>query len=237
MEEFFKDFLEADAGRMNAASMPGIVVCPPSVYLAHAQRLLDGSAVQLGAQNLHCEDQGAFTGEVSAPMLKDFDCRYVIVGHSERRTLFGETDSVVAGKCAAARKHGLVPILCVGESAEQREHGLTSEVVQRQLDAVLGTCGVELFEKAVIAYEPIWAIGTGNTATPAQAQEVHGFIRQHVASRDSGIAAQVKVLYGGSVKVDNASALASEPDIDGALVGGASLVAEQFFGICRSFDR
>jgi triosephosphate isomerase len=233
VEEFLRDFLEARA----AINIPEIVICPPNVYLGQLQRLLAGSATGLGAQNLHGEEQGAFTGEVSAPMLTDFDCSYAIVGHSERRTLFGESDSFVAGKCVAAQKSGLIPILCVGENAEERERGLTEKVVQRQLDAVLSEFGIDVFGKAVVAYEPVWAIGTGNTATPAQAQAVHRFIRRHVAAHNGNIAGNLKVLYGGSVKADNAVALAAEPDIDGALVGGASLAVKQFIEICRSFDR
>lgn len=241
VEEFVEDLLSACGaqGTGKALDVPGgnpeIAICPPSVFLAQLQRLLKGSAIGLGAQNLHSEEQGAFTGEVSGPMLKDFDCRYVIVGHSERRTLFGETDSLVAGKCVAAQKCGLIPIFCVGENADQRTLGQTEKVVQRQLDAVLDGFGADVLGNAVVAYEPVWAIGTGNTATPDQAQAVHRFIREHVASHDKAIATNLKVLYGGSVKADNATALAAEPDIDGALVGGASLAPKQFFEICRSF--
>jgi triosephosphate isomerase (TIM) len=232
IESFVKGFL----GSRQRALQCEVVLCPPYVYLAQLQELLRTAAVSLGAQNLHSAEQGAFTGEVSAPMLLEFGCTHVVVGHSERRTLFGETDATVAAKFNAARQAGLVPILCIGENAGERDAGVTEVTVQKQLDAVLGLYGVAAFANAVIAYEPVWAIGTGNTATPAQAQAVHGFIRNYLASFSSEVAEKVQILYGGSVKADNADKLATERDIDGALVGGASLDASDFLAICAGFS-
>ena len=211
-----------------------VLLCPPFVYLADVARMLKGSGVGLGAQDLCAEDNGAFTGEVSGAMLKDFDCRYVIVGHSERRALFGETDAVVARKFMAAQKAGLTPILCVGETLSERESGTTSAVVSRQLKAVLDAAGIGAFEKAVVAYEPVWAIGTGRTAKSDQAQEVHALIRGLLATEDAKIAAATRLLDGGSVKASNAAELFRMPDIDGGLVGGASLDATEFLAICTA---
>jgi triosephosphate isomerase len=199
-------------------------VCVPFPYLAQVAERLRGTAVAWGAQNLSEHAQGAYTGEVSAAMLTDFDCRYVIVGHSERRQLFGESDAQVAAKFAAARKGGLTPILCVGETLAEREAGRTEEVVDRQLQAVIGKTS---FENAVLAYEPVWAIGTGRNATPEQAQAVHAFLRAKVSS-------ETCILYGGSMKAANAAGLLAMPDIDGGLVGGASLAAEEFLAILRA---
>jgi triosephosphate isomerase len=195
-------------------------------------RLLKDSGVALGAQSVCAEAQGAFTGEVSAAMLKDVGCRYVLVGHSERRQLFGESDALVARKFMAAQGQGLVPVLCVGETLEERESDQTGAVVTRQIEAVLAVAGVHSLAKAVIAYEPIWAIGTGRTASPEQAQEVHAMIRSKVAERDGTIGGSVRILYGGSVKASNAQELFAMPDIDGGLVGGASLKADEFARIC-----
>ncbi|WP_026186427.1 triose-phosphate isomerase [Thioalkalivibrio thiocyanodenitrificans] len=211
-----------------------VVVCPPYVYLPQVAGLVDGSAVRLGAQDVSDQDSGAYTGEVSGEMLKDVGCRYVIVGHSERRGLYAEDDAFTARKFAAARRHGLKPILCVGELLEERESGVTEQVVARQLDAVMDLEGVESLKDAVVAYEPVWAIGTGKTATPGQAQAVHAFIRARVAERDAGVAEGLRILYGGSVKADNAQELFSQPDIDGGLIGGASLKAADFMAICRA---
>ena len=210
------------------------VVCVPFPYLAQAQAALAGSSVAWGAQNLSEQSKGAFTGEVSAAMLLDFGCTYVIVGHSERRSLYGESDSLVASKYMAAQAAGLKPILCVGESLEERESGVTEAVVARQLDAVINTAGVGSLANAVVAYEPVWAIGTGKTASPEQAQAVHAFIRNKIAALDAGVADQLVIQYGGSVKAANASELMVQPDIDGGLIGGASLVAEEFVAICRA---
>jgi triosephosphate isomerase len=209
-----------------------VMVCPPFVYLFETGRLLKDGDVALGAQSLCAEAQGAFTGEVSGAMLRDVGCRYVLAGHSERRQLYGEHDALVARKFVAAQASGLVPVLCVGETLEEREGGRTTEVVSRQLEAVLAVSGVAAFAEAVIAYEPVWAIGTGRTATPEQAQEVHAMIRERVAALDARIGASVRILYGGSVKASNARELFSMPDIDGGLVGGASLKADEFAQIC-----
>jgi triosephosphate isomerase len=219
-----------------AADMPGVdcAVCVPFPYLAQAQQLLHGSRVAWGAQDVHPMEQGAYTGEVAAPMLCDFGCRYVIVGHSERRTLYGESSTLVAEKFAAAQKAGLAPILCVGETLEQRESGATEAVVAEQVDAVTGLLGVQALRGAVLAYEPVWAIGTGKTAAPEQAQAVHAFIRQRIAERDGHVAKGLCILYGGSVKAPNAAELFAMPDIDGGLIGGASLVAGDFLAICRA---
>jgi len=209
-----------------------ILLCPPFPYLMETGRLLKDSGVALGAQSVCAELQGAFTGEVSAAMLKDVGCRYVLVGHSERRQLFGESDALVARKFVAAQGQGLVPVLCVGETLEERERDQTTSVVSRQLEAVLAVTGVHSLARAVIAYEPIWAIGTGRTASPEQAQEVHAMIRSKVAERDGTIGGSVRILYGGSVKASNARELFAMPDIDGGLVGGASLKADEFARIC-----
>lgn len=209
-------------------------VCVPFPYLAQAQSMLQGSNVGLGAQNMSQHAEGAYTGEVSAAMLGDFACKYVILGHSERRSLYQETDEVVAEKFDAALKAGLQPILCVGELLAERESGVTEAVVARQLDAVLNRVGVQALAKAVVAYEPVWAIGTGKTASPEQAQAVHALIRQRVAKLDGQVAQGLCILYGGSVKPSNAVELFSMPDIDGGLIGGASLVADDFVAICRA---
>jgi triosephosphate isomerase len=217
-----------------AAGDAEVVVCPPFVHLADVGRQLAGSPIVLGAQSVCAEEAGAYTGEVAASMLADLGCRYVIVGHSERRAMYGEDDALVARKFQAAQRYGLVPILCVGESLAERDGGATREVVLRQLDAVLEATGRDAFTRAVVAYEPVWAIGTGRTATPEQAQEVHGLIRVRVAEKDARIAASLRVLYGGSVKAGNAGRLFAMPDVDGGLIGGASLKAEDFTAICRA---
>lgn len=211
-----------------------VLLCPPFVYLADVARALKGGGIALGAQDLCAEDNGAFTGEVSGPMLRDFDCRYVIVGHSERRALYGESDALVARKFMAAQKVALTSILCVGETLAEREAGSTSQVVSRQLKAVLDAAGIGAFARAVVAYEPVWAIGTGRTAKASQAQEVHALIRGMLAAEDAKIAAAVRILYGGSVKAANAAELFHMPDIDGGLVGGASLDAAEFLAICAA---
>jgi triosephosphate isomerase (TIM) len=206
-------------------------LCPTFVYLSEMFRELSGSRISVGAQDVCAETQGAFTGEVSASMLKDVGCAGAIVGHSERRALFGESDQLVARKFAAVLAAGLTPILCVGEQLAEREAGRTFEVVDRQLDAVLDLSGVAAFSRAVIAYEPVWAIGTGKTASPQQAEEVHAHIRGRIASRDAKIAALVRIQYGGSVKASNAAEIFAMPNVDGGLIGGASLKAEEFLAI------
>lgn len=213
-----------------------VVVCPPFVYLHAVAEGLADAPVALGAQNLCTEASGAYTGEVSGTMLRDYNCEYVIVGHSERRAFYAETDEQVTAKFARAQSCGLRPILCVGEDLEDREAGRMEAVVTRQLLAVLDTLGVQAFGQAVVAYEPVWAIGTGRTATPEQAQEVHQLIRGLVAEREPQVAAQLRVLYGGSVNAENAAALFAMNDIDGGLVGGASLKADEFMAICRAVE-
>lgn len=211
-----------------------VAVCVPFPYLAQAQTTLTGGPVAWGAQNLSEKASGAFTGEVSAAMLKDFGCQYVLVGHSERRALYGESDALVAEKFAAALAAGLRPVLCVGETLAERESGKTAEVVAKQMAAVLERVGVAALANAVVAYEPVWAIGTGKTASSEQAQEVHAAIRAQIARLDVKVAEGVQILYGGSVKPSNAEELFGMPDIDGGLIGGASLVAADFLAICRA---
>lgn len=209
-------------------------VCVPYPYLSQAQAMLQDSNVAWGAQNLSPHEEGAFTGAVAPGMLQDFACRYVIIGHSERRGLFYESNEIAAAKFEAAQKSGLTPIFCVGETLAERESGVTEQVVATQLDAVLSRFGAQALAQAVIAYEPVWAIGTGKTASPEQAQAVHAFIRQRVADQDSRIAQGLCILYGGSVKAANASQLFGMPDIDGGLIGGASLIADDFVAICKA---
>lgn len=208
-----------------------MLVCPPFPYLAAVASQVKGSRLLLGAQNVCEQEKGAFTGEVAPAMLADVGCSHVIVGHSERRAIYGESSALVAAKFAAALDAGLTPILCVGETIEQREAGETEAVVKEQLDAVLDTAGAEALGRAIVAYEPVWAIGTGLTATPDQAQDVHRFIRGEVAARDAAVAEGLQILYGGSVKGDNAAGLFGMADIDGGLVGGASLKAGDFLAI------
>jgi len=209
-------------------------VCVPSPYLAQARALLEGSGIAWGSQDVSRFDKGAFTGDVSAAMVADLGARYAIVGHSERRAIFGETDAVVSEKYAAARRAKLTPIFCVGETLQEREAGRTQAVLARQLDALLDACEVAVLDGGIVAYEPVWAIGTGKTATAAQAQEAHAFLRGRVAAKDEAVAAKLPILYGGSVKAANAAELFAMPDVDGGLVGGASLVAEEFLAIWRA---
>jgi triosephosphate isomerase len=247
-----RDFLVAGNWKMNGNStanaelVAGIVagvpegsgfsllVCPPFPYLASVVAQAQGSAVKVGAQNVSEHESGAFTGEVAPAMLGDIGCDYVIVGHSERRAMYGETSAQVAAKFQAAQAAGITPILCVGETLAEREAGTTEMVIDEQLDAVLGTAGVDAFATAVIAYEPVWAIGTGMTATPEQAQDVHAHIRGRLAEQSAGIAAGVQILYGGSMKGENAAGLLTQRDIDGGLIGGASLKAEDFLAIANA---
>ena len=226
--------LSAVAAGITKISGMDCAVCVPFPYLAQVQQLLRSTPVKWGAQDVHQLEKGAYTGEVSASMLCDFACHYVIVGHSERRSLYGESSQLVAEKFAAAQKAGLTPILCIGETLAQREDGTTEKVVAEQLDAVIKLSGVQSLPKAVLAYEPVWAIGTGKTATPQQAQAVHAFIRQRIAALDGKVAQDLLILYGGSVKAANAAELFAMTDIDGGLIGGASLDAEEFLAICRA---
>jgi triosephosphate isomerase (TIM) len=223
-----------DGVKTGLARAEKVVICPPSLFLGQVEQELAGTEIAIGAQNAHPQTKGAFTGEVAFAMLKEFSCSFVIIGHSERRELFAETDKFVAEKFLAAQAQDLIPILCVGETQEQRESGLTKSIVLKQLQAVITEAGIEAFSNAVIAYEPIWAIGTGLTATPEQAQEVHATLRSFLAEIDQNIADNITILYGGSVKANNANALFGQADIDGALVGGASLDAEEFLTICAA---
>ena len=211
-----------------------VLVCPTSVHLADVLGVVADTAVQLGAQNCAEASSGAFTGEVSAQMLAEFGCQYVILGHSERRALFHEKSALVAAKCLTVQDAGLTPILCVGESLEQREAGQVESVIAEQLDALITAGGIAAFDSLVVAYEPVWAIGTGKTATPEQAQAVHALIRQRVAGHNADTAAALRILYGGSVKPDNAQTLFSQTDIDGGLIGGAALDAASFLAICKA---
>ena len=219
---------------MSAVKQAEVVVCPPFILIPAVATRLKGSRLAWGGQNLNANISGAYTGEVSGPMLKDFGCTYVIVGHSERRALYGDTDQGVAQKFKAAQVAGLIPILCVGETLEEREANATETVVARQLDAVLALTGIASLANAVIAYEPVWAIGTGKTATPQQAQAVHKFIRGKLAGKSAAVAEGLRLLYGGSVKGANAQELFGQADIDGGLIGGASLNTEDFLAICRA---
>ena len=247
-----RDFLIAGNWKLNGSSsaneallagivagVPGgsgfsLLVCPPYPYIAAVAAEVAGSAVSVGAQNVSEHESGAYTGEVAASMLADIGCEYVIVGHSERRAIYGESSFQVAAKFQAAQAAGIVPILCVGETLEEREAGTTESVVDYQLGAVLDAAGIGAFAKAVVAYEPVWAIGTGMTATPEQAQEVHKHIRAQLSAKDAGIAAGVQILYGGSMKGENAAGLLAMPDIDGGLIGGASLKAKDFLAIAEA---
>lgn len=226
--------LAAQAGAGAAAQM---VVFPPFVFLEQAESVLKNSAIRWGAQNVAAEKNGAFTGEISAEMLAEFNCEYVLIGHSERRALYGETDAIIAKKFLLAQEMQLTPVLCVGETLAQREQGLTQHIVTQQLQAILDLPqGARHLSNAVLAYEPVWAIGTGLTATPEQAQKVHACLRRKVAEQNPSIAQQLPILYGGSVKAGNAQALFAMPDIDGGLVGGASLDAQEFLHIFQTIQ-
>jgi triosephosphate isomerase len=220
--------------RVNADWRIDVAVFPPYVYLSDALRAVQDGPIAVGAQDVCAEAAGAYTGEVSAAMLKDVGCRAVIVGHSERRHWYHEDDALVARKFAAALASGLMPVLCLGETLDERESGKTEAVVGRQLDAVLALNGIERFVAAVVAYEPVWAIGTGRTASPDQAQAVHAFIRRRITEQNANIGGQLRILYGGSVKAGNAADLFAMPDVDGGLVGGASLSADEFYEICAA---
>jgi len=219
--------LDAVVAGIGALEGVECAVCVPFPYLGEVAGRLANTRLAWGAQNLSEHAQGAYTGEVSAAMLAEFDCRYALAGHSERRQLFGETDAAVAAKFAAALANGITPVLCVGETLAERDSGRTEQVVDRQLQAVLDVNGKKSFERAVLAYEPVWAIGTGRTASPEQAQAVHAFLRARVLP-------QTRILYGGSVKAANAASIFAMPDVDGGLIGGASLVAEDFLAIAKA---
>ncbi|HET8730036.1 MAG TPA: triose-phosphate isomerase [Moraxellaceae bacterium] len=231
-----QSLVESVLAGVRGAQGVDVWLAPPAVYLPQVAGLLNGSVVGLAAQNASREQDGAFTGEVSADMLADVGCHAVLVGHSERRSLYGESDAVVVEKFKRIQAAGLVPVLCVGETLAEREAGCTESVVLRQLGAVIDACGVESLVRSVVAYEPVWAIGTGRTATPGQAQQVHAVLRGDVARRNATVAEGLRILYGGSVKAANAESLFAMADIDGALVGGASLVAEEFVAIARAAE-
>ncbi|KGQ68115.1 triose-phosphate isomerase [Gallibacterium anatis] len=231
---FTKELINGLKAELAGVEGCDVAIAPPVMYLAEAEAALAGSKIALGSQNVDLKQSGAFTGDISATMLKDFGAKYIIIGHSERRAYHHESDEFIAQKFAVLKEQGLVPVLCIGESEAENEAGKTEEVCARQIDAVLKTLGAEAFLGAVIAYEPIWAIGTGKSATPAQAQAVHAFIRSHIAKKDAKVAEQVILQYGGSVNDGNAAELFAMPDIDGALVGGASLKAPAFATIVKA---
>lgn len=231
---FTKELIAGLKDELNAVSGCDVAIAPPVMYLAEAETALVSSDITLGTQNVDLNKQGAFTGDISTEMLKDFGVKYVIIGHSERRQYHHESDEFIAKKFGVLKDAGLVPVLCIGESEAENEAGKTEEVCARQIDAVMNTLGVEAFNGAVIAYEPIWAIGTGKSATPAQAQAVHAFIRGHIAKQSQAVAERVIIQYGGSVNDANAAELFTQPDIDGALVGGASLKASAFAVIVKA---
>ena len=226
--ELVEGIKAGDAGKAELA------VFPPAAFLMKVGGLLADSEIALGAQNVCDQEAGAFTGEVAAAMLKECGCRYALAGHSERRSLYLETDQLVAARFATAVASGITPILCVGETLDEREQGTTEDVVARQIDAVIDVCGIGGIAQAIIAYEPVWAIGTGKVATPDQAQEVHAFIRGKLARLNAGVAEQVQILYGGSMNPSNAAELLSQADIDGGLIGGASLKADDFLAIAQA---
>jgi triosephosphate isomerase len=233
---FARELLDALVG---AGTRPGLelAVFPPMPFIGGLVDRYGESGIRFGAQDVDVHEQGAFTGEVGASMLRDIGCTYVLVGHSERREYHGESSEVVARKFQAAKHGGLVPVLCIGETLHQREAGQTEWALERQLEPVWELCGDQAFENAVLAYEPVWAIGTGRTATPAQAQGAHAFLRGELGARDAKIAGSLPILYGGSVKPANAAELFAQPDIDGGLIGGASLVATDFLAIAAAAAR
>lgn len=226
--------LIADLSKTEVSRLSELVVCPPFLYLQQVGDGLGQGAIKLGAQNVCQFSEGAYTGEVSASMLKDLGCEYVLVGHSERRHVFGESSEQVFDKASQLLEAGLVPVVCIGETLSERESGITEKSVAEQLSLFLTEQGVALLERCVLAYEPVWAIGTGLSATPEQAQDVHQFIREHIESRAAGVSVELQILYGGSVKAGNAAELFAMPDIDGGLIGGASLVAKEFLAIAEA---
>ncbi|MDH5473791.1 MAG: triose-phosphate isomerase [Gammaproteobacteria bacterium] len=229
-----KELMAGIVEGMGSVNNAEVVVCPPSVYISRVAGAATDTGVKVGSQNICDQDKGAFTGEISGEMLKDVGCEYAIIGHSERRSLYGETDELVARRFAAARRNGVKPIFCIGETLEEREQGITNDVCARQIDAVVELEGVAALASGVIAYEPVWAIGTGKTASPEQAQEVHAFIRGKIAALDAGVADGLRILYGGSMNPANAAELMAQPDIDGGLIGGASLKSDDFLAICKA---
>lgn len=232
--ESVKELMAGIKEGMGSVNNAEVVVCPPAVYIPRVSGAVDGTSVKVGSQNICDQDSGAFTGEISGAMLKDVGCEYAIIGHSERRSLYGESDELIARRFASARRNGIKPIFCIGETLDERESGITNDVCARQIDAVIALEGVEALADGVIAYEPVWAIGTGKTATPEQAQEVHAFIRGKIAALNADVANGLRILYGGSMNPGNAAELMAQPDIDGGLIGGASLKADDFLSICKA---
>ena len=233
-KEVTKQLIEGILGGIGNVKNTEVAVCPPYIYIPQVAELLQGTQLAWGGQNMCPWESGAYTGEISVQMLQDFGCKYVIIGHSERRALYAESDQEIAEKFVAAVDAGLIPILCVGELLEQREADETENVIAQQIKAVLDMAGIEKFAHSVIAYEPVWAIGTGKTASPQQAQDVHKFIRDMLQKENAEVAQKLQILYGGSVKPDNAKELFAKEDIDGGLIGGASLTADSFLGICTA---
>jgi len=232
-----KELVEGLLNNTKEIVKTGMIVCPPYTALSLVSELANGSSLQVGAQNMYWEPQGAFTGEISTEMIKSTGATYVIIGHSERRQFFGETDETVNKKLKAALESGINPIVCIGESLDERESGVTNEVVGNQVEKALAGISAEDMQKVILAYEPIWAIGTGKTATPDQAQDVHKFIRSVLTKLyNNDVAEDIIIQYGGSVKPENATELLSQPDIDGALVGGACLKADSFAGIIKAAE-
>jgi triosephosphate isomerase len=232
--ESIRSLLDGVTGGMGDVKNAEVAVCAPAIYIPLVEELLTGSEVAWGGEDLSVHASGAYTGEIAASMLNDFHCKYVIIGHSERRTYHKESDELVAEKYEAAMQAGLIPIFCIGETLDEREQGITNDVVARQVDAVINKLGVAALAKGVVAYEPVWAIGTGKTATPEQAQEVHAFIRSRVAASDASVAEALQILYGGSMNAGNASDLLAQSDIDGGLIGGASLKVDDFLAIAKA---
>ncbi len=232
--QFITELVTDIKSQLSAVEVAELAVCPPYSYLSHVQNLLNGAGIALGAQDCSDQEEGAYTGEVSAAMISEFGCKYIIVGHSERRQLYGESNEMVAKKFELVKKNGLTPILCVGETIQDREDGQTEVIIAKQVDAVIDLLGIESFADVVVAYEPVWAIGTGKTATPEQAQEVHAFIRDKLDALNKDIAAKLRILYGGSMKPDNAKQLLNQADIDGGLIGGAALKADDFIAIATA---
>jgi len=235
-QESIRELLSGIKNAVGEVNNAKVVVCAPSVYLSLVSAELSGSVVGWGGQDVSIQDSGAYTGETAGSMLTDMGCQYVIIGHSERRQYHAESDEDVANKFESALKAGLIPLFCIGESLEERESGVMETVIARQMDAVINKLGVDVLGKGVIAYEPIWAIGTGVTASPEQAQDVHAFIRQRIADQSRVVADKIQILYGGSMKPGNAAELMAKPDIDGGLIGGASLAAGDFLGIATAVN-
>lgn len=233
-QESVNALLDGIKSRIDEVKTAQVAVCAPHIFIPSVQARLQGSNIAWGGQDISTHESGAYTGETAGSMLADYACEFVIIGHSERRTYHVESDQLVAEKFTAARKAGLTPIFCIGETLQEREDGITEQVVARQIDAVIDHCGVAMLGEGVIAYEPVWAIGTGKTATPEQAQEVHAFIRARVAAKDNAVADGLRILYGGSMNAKNAVELLAQGDIDGGLIGGASLKLDDFITVCAA---